>query len=164
MELYLVQHGPAKSETEDPERPLTDEGRRLVEHVAAFLAPLRLRIERIEHSGKQRARQTAELLAQALHPPAGISEVTGLAPNDDVGMMMARLAGETANLMLVGHLPHLSRLVSRLLGLPADRPAVQFQMGGVVRADRSDAGEWVIRWMLIPDLLPGVREPDQPLQ
>lgn len=164
MELYLVQHGPAKSETEDPQRPLTEEGRRTVERVAAFLAPLGLRIERIEHSGKLRARQTAELLAQALRPAAGICEAEGLAPNDDAGIVAARLARETANLMVVGHLPHLSRLVSRLLGLAADRPAVQFQMGGLVRLDRSDAGEWVIRWVLTPDLLAAVREPDKPLQ
>jgi phosphohistidine phosphatase len=164
MELYLVQHGPAKSESEDPQRPLTAEGRRTVERVAAFLAPLGLRIERIEHSGKLRAQQTAELLAQALQPAGGVSEATGLAPNDDAGILMARLAAETGNLMLVGHLPHLSRLVSLLLGLSADRPAVQFQMGGLVRLDRSDAGNWVIRWMLIPDLLAAVREGDEPLQ
>jgi phosphohistidine phosphatase len=164
MELYLVQHGPAKSESEDPQRPLTAEGRHTVERLAKFLAPLGLRIERIEHSGKLRARQTAELLAQVLRPAGGVSEVTGLAPNDDAGIMMARLAGETANLMLVGHLPHLSRLVSRLLGLSADRPAVQFQMGGLVRLDRSDAGNWVIRWILTPDLLAAVREGDEPLQ
>ncbi len=164
MELYLVQHAPAKSESGDPQRPLTEEGRRTVERVAGFLAPLGLRIERIEHSGKLRARQTAELLAQALQPAGGVAEVTGLAPNDDAGILMARLAGETANLMLVGHLPHLSRLVSLLLGLSADRPAVQFQMGGLVRLDRSDAGIWVIRWMLTPDLPAAVREGDEPLQ
>ncbi len=153
MELYLVQHGPAKSETEDPQRPLTEEGRRTVERVAAFLAPLGPRIERIEHSGKLRAR-----------PTAGVCEAAGLAPNDDAGIVAAQLAQETANLMVVGHLPHLSRLVSRLLGLAADRPAVQFQMGGLVRLDRSDAEQWVIRWMLTPDLLAAVRRPDEPLQ
>jgi phosphohistidine phosphatase SixA len=34
MQLYLVQHGAAKSETKDPPRGLTDEGRRVVEHMA----------------------------------------------------------------------------------------------------------------------------------
>ncbi len=37
MALYLVQHGAAKSESEDPVRPLTEEGRRVVERVAEFL-------------------------------------------------------------------------------------------------------------------------------
>ena len=39
MRLYLVQHGAAKSEQEDPQRGLTDEGRRTVEKIAEVLAP-----------------------------------------------------------------------------------------------------------------------------
>jgi phosphohistidine phosphatase len=55
--------------------------------------------------------------------------------------------------MLVGHLPHLSRLVSRLLGLDADRTVVQFRMGGVTRLERDASGAWVVRWVLPPDLV-----------
>jgi phosphohistidine phosphatase len=60
--------------------------------------------------------------------------------------MRARLENESSKLMLVGHLPYLSRLAARLLGLGADRTVVQFQMGGVVRMDRDDAGRWVVCW------------------
>jgi phosphohistidine phosphatase len=63
MQLYLVQHGAAKSEAEDPQRGLTDEGKRTIERMAAFLAPLGFSLDRIEHSEKLRARQTAEILA-----------------------------------------------------------------------------------------------------
>ena len=66
MRLYLVQHGAAKSEAEDPQRGLTDEGQRTVERMADFLAALRLPLDRIEHSEKMRARQTAEILAARL--------------------------------------------------------------------------------------------------
>lgn len=38
MHLYLIQHGDAKSEQEDPARPLSDKGRRDVEKVAGFLS------------------------------------------------------------------------------------------------------------------------------
>ncbi|MCS7315006.1 MAG: phosphohistidine phosphatase SixA [Bryobacterales bacterium] len=157
MELYLVQHGPAKSEAEDPERPLTEEGRLLVERMAAFLAPLGLQLLRIEHSDRLRARQTAEIFAATLRPAEGLREVAGMAPNDDPGPLVARLEVATGNLMLVGHLPHLNRLVSSLLGLSSERPAVEFQMGGVVRLDRVRAGQWVIRWMITPDLLVALR-------
>jgi hypothetical protein len=34
MDLYLMQHGQATTETEDPERPLTDAGRTAVQRVA----------------------------------------------------------------------------------------------------------------------------------
>jgi len=153
MNLYLVQHGAAKSEAEDPPRPLTEDGRRAVERLAEFLAARGARIDRVEHSDKLRARQTAEILAARLGPFRGSLEVAGLAPNDDVEPTRAQLMEETGSLMLVGHLPHLGRLVSRLLGLDADRPAVQFQMAGVVRLERDAAGAWVVRWVLPPELV-----------
>src|SRR5713101_4919030 len=154
MRLYLVQHGAAKTEAEDPQRGLTEEGQRAVERMADFLAALRLSLERIEHSEKLRARQTAEILAARLRPAEGTRQIAGIAPNDDVEPMRARLAKESKNLMLVGHLPYLSRLVARLLGLPADKQVVRFQMGGTVRLDRQETELWVVRWMLTPELLP----------
>jgi phosphohistidine phosphatase len=153
MDLYLVQHGAATSEAENPARPLTDEGRRTIGRLAEFLAARAARVERVEHSDKLRARQTAEMLAARLHPSDGCVQVAGLAPNDDVAPAHARLGEESRSLMLVGHLPHLSRLVSRLLGVGEDRTAVQFGMGGVVRLERDAAGAWAVRWALPPDLI-----------
>jgi len=80
MQLYLVQHGASKSETEDPQRGLTEEGRRVVEHLAHHLAAVGVAVERIEHSEKLRARQTAEILAAALHPREGTKQVSGIGP------------------------------------------------------------------------------------
>ena len=151
--LYLVQHGAAKTEAEDPKRGLTDEGRRAAERMADFLSGLQLSLDRIEHSEKPRAKETAEILAARLWPVEGIKEIPGIAPNDDIEPMRARLEKESRKLMLVGHLPYLSRLAARLLGLGADRTVVQFRMGGVVRMDRDDAGRWVVRWALVPELL-----------
>jgi phosphohistidine phosphatase len=155
MPLYLVQHGAAKTEAEDPQRGLTEDGRRAVERLAELLAAAGVALGRIEHSDKLRARQTAELLAAKLQPTEGAKPVAGLAPNDDVAPVRARLETEAGNLMLVGHLPHLSRLASRLLGLEAERVAVLFQMGGVVRLDRDPkSNDWALRWVLPPELFP----------
>jgi phosphohistidine phosphatase len=153
MQLYLVQHGAAKSEAEDPQRGLTDEGKRTIERMAACLAPLGFSLDRIEHSEKLRARQTAEILAERLGPREGVKQIAGIAPNDDVQPMMTRLVKEEKNIMLVGHLPYLSRLVARLFESDANRVVVQFQMGGVVRIDRDAAGQWVVRWALAPEVL-----------
>lgn len=76
-----------------------------------------------------------------------------MAPNDDVEPMRARLEKELKTIMLVGHLPYLSRLVARLLGLPVERQVVRFEMGGVVRLDREETQQWVVRWVLVPELL-----------
>jgi phosphohistidine phosphatase SixA len=66
MRVYLVQHGESKSEEEDPQRRLTGEGVRNVQKVAQFLRPLGLKLAAIWHSDKDRARQTAEILAGAV--------------------------------------------------------------------------------------------------
>jgi phosphohistidine phosphatase len=81
-------------------------------------------------------------------------QVSSLAPNDDVAPTRVRLNQEIGTVMIVGHLPHLSRLVSRLFALPADHMLVRFQMGGVVKLERDAAGRWVICWMFTPELLP----------
>jgi phosphohistidine phosphatase len=153
MQLYLVQHGAAKSDAEDPQRRLTAEGAKTVERMAEHLSVLRLRVIRIEHSDKERARQTAEIMAAHLCPAEGIRQVTGMAPNDEVGPMRERLQDESESLMMIGHLPYLSRLVSVLLGVQQDRTLVTFQMGGVVHLERDDNREWRLRWILVPDLL-----------
>ena len=153
MQFYLVQHGAAKSEGEDPQRGLTEDGRSTVERLANFLIPLKLSIDRIEHSEKLRAKQTADILAAQLRPREGVKEIKGIGPNDEVEAMRSRLQGESKNLMLVGHLPYLGRLAARLLGLEGSREAVQFQMGCLVRLDRNEMGYWVVHWMIMPDLL-----------
>jgi len=60
----------------------------------------------------------------------------------------AGLAKESKNLVLVGHLPYLSRLVARLLGLPADKQVVRFQMGGVLDRDTKPAVSETIKELI----------------
>ena len=105
------------------------------------------------YGDKLRARQTAEILAAKLHPGHGTAQVPSLAPNDDVEPTWVRLNQGSATVMLVGHLPHLSRLVSRMIVLKADLTLVQFQMGAVVKLERDTAGQWTLCWMFTPDLL-----------
>src|SRR5262249_8197573 len=112
-------------------------------------------IDGIEHSDKLRARQTAEILAAKLKPRNGTKQISGIAPNDDVSPMRIRLSSEQKNVMLVGHLPYLSRLLSSLFLVDEDRPLVEFRMGGVVCMKRIENGQWMLLWALIPDLLQG---------
>jgi phosphohistidine phosphatase len=154
MELYLAQHGQAKTEQEDPARPLTDEGGVEVTKVARALAATGLRVGTIRHSGKLRARQTADILADALRPDRGVAQLEGLSPNDDPALVRAVVEAEPGPLMLVGHLPHLSRLTSLLLVDSSERAIVTFRMGGVVCLGRGDDRSWTVRWVLTPDLLP----------
>jgi len=152
MELYLVQHGEAKAKEEDPNRSLTDVGRLNVERVARHAAQIGLQPCQIYNSGKLRAEQTAEILAQALDPPDGIHSLEGLAPNDDPEIARKAVESAAGPFMLVGHLPHLSRLASLLLTGDSAREVIAFRNGGIV-ALVQDEGGWHLKWCLVPQIL-----------
>ncbi len=154
MELFLVQHGKAHSEAEDPERSLTEEGTREVERIAAWAGRTTISPHEIVHSGKRRAQQTAEILARHLSPPGGVRAVEGLAPADDVEPWASRLAERSDSLMIVGHLPFLARLAGRLVAGNAAREAVRFRFGGIVHLVRDGDG-WHLAWAVHPGL-PGI--------
>jgi phosphohistidine phosphatase len=153
MEVYLVQHGEAVPESQDPERPLADRGRAEVDSVARHVANAGTKVSQIRHSGKLRARQTAEVFAQHLAPPGGMAEQKGLGPNDDPEKALRQVSEAEEPLMIVGHLPHLSRLASLLLLGDPEKAAVAFRMGGVVCLGRTDRG-WSLKWALVPEIVP----------
>ena len=149
--LYLVRHGEAKPRDEDPDRGLTDAGRSDVARMAAWASAADIQVGEIRHSGKLRAQQTADIFAEHLGTKA--EAASGLAPNDDVAEIAEAIAGEGRDIMLVGHLPHMSRLASLLVRGDADKPVVAFQMGGIVCLRTDDEGEWSVAWMVVPELL-----------
>ncbi|MFX0062544.1 MAG: phosphohistidine phosphatase SixA [Candidatus Hermodarchaeota archaeon] len=151
MKLYLAQHGEAKSKDEDPERPLTDHGIEDVRKIAKFIAKNKPAIREIRHSGKLRAKQTAEILADYLQPLT-IVAVEGIAPLDDVEPVAEELANETKELMIVGHLPFLDRLTAKLLTGDSHASIVRFRQGGIVCLTVDDSN-WKICWMITPELV-----------
>ncbi|MGB9716605.1 MAG: phosphohistidine phosphatase SixA [Thermodesulfovibrionales bacterium] len=152
MILYLVQHGDAKREEEDPLRPLSEKGVKDVKAVASFISRLNIELEEVLHSGKLRAKQTAELIAEKIKISKGISETDGIAPLDDPTIWVERLNKKTNPIMLVGHLPHLGKLTSLLLCGDKEKNTVAFKMGCVVCLKRDDK-MWSIQWMIIPEML-----------
>ena len=154
MRLYLAQHGSAKPESEDVARPLTDNGRRQAECVAAFLdRSERPRPARIAHSGKLRAQQTAEAFS-AVWGGIPVEAALGLAPNDDPATWSSHLASVQEDLMLVGHLPYLQRLTGLLLCGDPDQDVVRFRNACILCLERSDSG-WSVLWHFHPALLSG---------
>jgi len=153
MLLYLVQHAEAKTETEDPARDLTEKGYLDIEDIAHHLKRLKVQVRQIWHSGKTRAQSTADILARHLRPPAGVSEAPGLAPLDDPEIWAGRLANLDEDILLVGHLPHLARLAALLLSGDKERTVINFQMGGVVRLKRMEAGQWAVDWLVVPEII-----------
>jgi len=152
MRLYLVQHAQSKSEEEDPARPLSPEGQATAERMAKLFASLQPKVTALWHSDKLRARQTAEAFAQRIQETEKLRQEPGLAPLDDVEPVAVRFQQQAEDLMIVGHLPHLSRLASRLLVNDAERNVIQFQMAGIVCLGRDESGHWTVLWMVPPEL------------
>ena len=151
MNLYLVRHGDAVSEMRDPERPLSDSGRAELQTLANCLAP-HLRAANIMHSGKTRAEQSAQILHEIALPDASLQMRKGLNPNDDVQALAETLQHEPSDLVVVGHLPYVSRLTSLLICGDADRSVFMFDTGCCVALQRHGT-TWCVRWMLDPHLL-----------
>jgi len=97
--------------------------------------------------------QTAEVFAEA-KPENGISEADGLDPLADPKIWAERLEELGEDLMLVGHLPHLSRLVSLLTLKSPEHEIIKFSMGGIVCLERIKPRKWMILWAVIPDMIP----------
>lgn len=153
MRLYLIQHGQALPKDVDPDRHLTDPGAADVKKVADFLRPLKLSVAAIWHSGKPRAQQTAEILAHAISSRQGVVQQDGLAPDDPVGPVRKTIEQSKEDLMIVGHLPFLSKLTAALITGDKSTDIVTFRYGGVVCLDRTDGNRWTLAWLILPDLL-----------
>ncbi len=153
MRLYLVQHGEAKSEAEDPQRPLTARGEREVRRSSEGARRLNVRPATILQSGKRRAEQTADIIAESLKLPGSSSQFAqGLNPNDDVRSWAEKIANQTEDLMLVGHLPFLEKLASYLLGGNENAKWVLFQYGAIVCLEQKEDQGWAVRWILTPEM------------
>ena len=155
MKLYLVQHGEALPKEVDPERGLSDQGKEDVTHIAAFLAKGGIQVERIFHSSKKRAEQTARLFESCLSSGAELCQKEGISPLDPVDNLAREVDNWQDDTILVGHLPYMGKLVSRLVAEKEDVPLVNFQPGSVVCLERDETGSWIIVLMVRPELLSG---------
>jgi len=153
MKIYLVQHGEACAKEVDPDRPLTDQGKADIERLAAFLKRAGIQVERVIHSGKLRAAQTAERLAHAIAAGVELESCTLINPNDNPKTFDWQSDSRDRDTLVVGHLPFMARLVSHLLIEDENRLITAWQPGSIVCLQREDAGPWRINWMIRPELL-----------
>ena len=151
MKLYLIQHARAKTEEEDPERGLTEEGISEAQMCFAFFSRQKPKPQVIWHSGKKRALQTAEILKDRLGYQGPVSEHPSLSPNDDVKLIAKELERGERDTAVVGHMPHLDKLASFLLTGDENGGVISFRNSGVVCLERQEFA-WRISWMANPEL------------
>jgi phosphohistidine phosphatase len=123
MNLYLLRHGIAVEPgtagfARDADRPLTPEGEEKVRKIAQAIKAMRLEFDRILSSPYLRARQTADIVAERLKLSKKLELSDPLAPNGSSRKLIEslnELQPRPESLLLVGHEPNLSGLISLLI-------------------------------------------------
>lgn len=153
MKIYLVRHAHALPASVNPDRPLSEEGLVQTRRVAAFLQDAHLEIDEILHSTKLRAKQTAEILKEVLSLSCPMQAREGLAPDDPPEEIYNAILKSGKNMMIVGHLPFLDKLVSLLVAGNEDRHVVKFKESTLAILEPDVPPAWRIVSYISPEIL-----------
>ena len=156
FQLYLLRHAHAGNATTwtgaDADRPLSARGRDQAKRLGVFLAGRGVVPDTIVSSPKLRARQTANLVADALG--VGVATDDRLAEGFELDALAGLMAGVGGtSLLIVGHDPDFSDLLATLLGAPE----MPMRKGAIARVDLAmplAIGCGILRWLVPPELLP----------
>lgn len=155
--LFVVRHAVAEdapSGGDDRARRLTGKGRRRFARLVRRLVRAGLEIDLVATSPLVRARETAEILAEALPSRPRIEVIEALAPGADwhalVEWMVHQGAGSVA---WVGHAPCVGRLVAMSIG--DGTAAVRMEKGSIaaIALDDGPGHPGDLEWLVHPDLL-----------
>ena len=114
-----------------------------------------MHVDRIVHSGKLRAEQTAGILAEALGC-AAVDQVDGLSPNSAVQDAADALVDPTrpGSLAIVGHLPFLDRFAALLVAGDCTAQVVALRNAGLVKLVPAEWG-FAVEWAITPEVARG---------
>jgi phosphohistidine phosphatase len=148
VRLFLVHHAEAVGPEVDTRRPLSSSGEAHATRLASEAAARGVRPAVVWHSGKLRARQTAQAFWRACNALAEFSATADLQPDDPPSRMRDRLTGETRDILIAGHFPHLPRLLSLLLADRADMTEAFPQHGFVALESDAETDGWKEIWRI----------------
>lgn len=153
MRLYLARHGDALDSDVDPQRALSELGIKKVKALGVFLEQEQVSCKDVYHSGKLRAEQTAELLCNHIDCHKPPQTMQGLLPNDEITDILAMIEALTDNTLLVGHLPYLAHLASKLLFGHEDSHSIQFRPSDILCLEQIHQSVWSLVWHLPAQLI-----------
>ena len=146
--LYFAQHGIALDKAVNPDRPLSKVGIEQSSAIALQIHASDITVSQIFHSGKLRARQTAEIFAEHLSVTS-VTAIDKLSPNDDVTLLAQNL--QTNDALYVGHLPHLEKLVSYLVTGKTEPNIIKFQNSAALCLKKHESN-YLIQWYLTANI------------
>lgn len=161
MNLFLLRHGVAverdpQSFPDDAKRPLTLKGEDRVRLVCDAMQALELSFDAILSSPYLRARQTAEIVATALGLRRDMEFLGELTPTGDPKALLRfinRIQPAPENVLLVGHEPYLSELLSVLISGQPDA-AIDLKKNGLAKIELTQRLKFgrcaTLNWLLAP--------------
>ena len=167
IRLYLVRHAIAgerdvRKYPDDALRPLTTQGARRFKRATRGLKTLLPEVDCLLCSPLLRARQTAAILHEAADLPQPREE-PALAPGSSSARVLAALREYQAQvLVVVGHEPALSRLLTVCTAGANARVAVRFRKGAVACVSFGAAprvAQGTLEWLLQPRILRKLGKP-----
>jgi phosphohistidine phosphatase len=156
MKLYIVRHGIAEDYHPDGDaaRELTEAGRNKARKVFQFVGKT-VKPDLLLTSPLVRAVQTAEIAADVFKMKRQMETSDALLPGSgSADVITELLARDEDAVVLFGHNPHLSRLVSDMISRGA--ADIQLKKASVTALDFEGApgeGRGILKWMLTPGLL-----------
>jgi phosphohistidine phosphatase len=165
VNIYILRHGIAVERDEwdsksDAERPLMAEGEKQLRKTCRALEKMKLDFDLILSSPFARAKQTAEIVAGELKRRLKFSDE--LQPSGSAKKLFRQLTDlEPApeNILLVGHEPYLSRLISLLIS-GDENAAIDFKKGGLCKLEvgKLRTGKCAtLAWLLTPKQMKRMR-------
>ncbi len=159
LELHFLRHADAGDPMawpgDDADRPLSKKGRGQAKRLGSLLSDLDVRVDAILTSPRLRSVDTARLVAKAVGVKAHVDDRLGIDFGEDtLASLVADLDENTRSVILVGHDPDFTNLVSWLVGA-----SITMRKGALARVDLADrtvsAGRGSLRWLLPPDAVSG---------
>ena len=156
MNLYILRHGIAADRSaeypDDDLRPLTRKGISRMRREAKGMDAIGVAPDLIISSTLVRAVQTAEIVQQGLSKPPQMTTSTALVPEAHPSQILQELAASHSSLssvMVVGHEPHMSSLVSYIL---TGRVSwlISLKKGALCSIDLSSSDRGQLMWALAP--------------
>ncbi len=150
MRLYIIQHGEAVSKEDDPDRPLSNQGKQDIQKIARWMQCQKIGAAAVLHSGKTRAWQSAEVIGHQLH--TSVEKLNFVNPNDPTAPFIQHLSEGNEDLILVSHMPFVGNLASRLL-TGKEENHLSFTPGTLACLELDEENEWHLRCFLSPAML-----------
>src|SRR5262245_4514784 len=140
MNIFILRHGVAVERDDlnfknDAERPLTPDGEKQLRKISTAIKNMNLQFDLILSSPYERAKRTAEIVAEELNLKKRLAFSGELRSEGNPKKLIReirKLKSSPKNLLLVGHEPYLSELIS-VLTTGKSKMELDFKKGGLCK-------------------------------